>query len=206
MQASLVLLNLAIAVPWAAAQTTDPGVICQAQLTTMSATLNTVCCQPASNCEDGFPVECNTACAAQWNPFAKTCKSFIEATLPALAGLDTKCAATGGGSGAFDVKTAATMYYVQVTVGIDAGKAANPGKKQNRFKGEFASDVAEALGVNEKAVFISSISASSISFDVFATSQSDAQALQPWALESFAHRPVCFLWRIAKEMCRVVHK
>ena len=172
-----VLLMLAGAAPWAAAQTTDPSVVCQAQLTTMSASLNSVCCEPASNCNDGFPVECNAACANLWNPFANTCKSFIEATLPALAGLDTKCAATGGGSGSFDVKAAPTMYYVQVTVDINAGKAANPGKKQNRFKGEFAADVAEALGINEKAVFITSISASSIAFDIFAMSQSDAQSL-----------------------------
>ena len=68
------------------------------------------------------------------------------------------------------------MYYLTVTSSINTGnKAANPGKKQNRFKNEFSSDVAEALGISDKSVFISSLTADSISFDIFATSQANAQ-------------------------------
>ena len=161
------------------AQSTDPSLVCQAQLVHMSSQLTTTCCVPATNCDGGFPTECNAACAVLWNPFAATCASYIEANLPQLADLDSKCTATGGGSGSLDLGTVSTTYYLSVTVGFTArASVLAPGKKQNRFKGEFASDVAEALSVSSNAVYLTSVTANSISFDIFATSQADANTMQ----------------------------
>ena len=65
----LVAIACAQRVAVSCAQMSDEDRQCEANLVAMSASMNSVCCAPASNCADGSPVECSDACARVYLPF-----------------------------------------------------------------------------------------------------------------------------------------
>jgi hypothetical protein len=72
----------------------------------------------------------------------------------------------------------AGAQYVSTTVQIQPGAAPSAGKKLKRYQQNFRQDVADALSLKQSNIIIGTVSSNSVTFDVFVTSASEAQAIQ----------------------------
>jgi len=72
----------------------------------------------------------------------------------------------------------AGAQYVSATVQIQPGAAPSAGKKLKRYQQNFRQDVADALSLEQSNIIIGTVSSNSVTFDVFVTSASEAQAIQ----------------------------
>jgi hypothetical protein len=162
------------------AQLGESDLACENELVQSSATFNRACCPTAAACEDGYPSSCGADCAQEFMPFYGRCSSFVAASLPELVKFGTACQSAGvtvapSPPHAFN---SAGAQYVSATVQIQPGAAPSAGKKMKRYQQNFRQDVADALSLRQSNIIIGTISSNSVTFDVFVTSASEAQAIQ----------------------------
>ena len=151
---------------------------CQASLMGITDQLNSVCCADASNCADGFPRSCDAACAAIWLPFAAPCGNFVATQFPNLVAFGNRCTTAGAGQPVGPPPPApagAGTYYAEGTLTMSNAQVGSTPKRQNRFKQNLRSDIAEATGLQQESILISALSANSVTLEIFG-SQADVQA------------------------------
>ena len=115
-------------------------------------------------------------------PFYTSCQSFVQASLPNLVHFGSLCAAQvpAGTPPPPPAPSATSGYaYVEVTFALDNANIGTSSKKQGRFINEFRADVADALDIDENSVLINkqSLSATSVTVDIFAHDQTAASGL-----------------------------
>jgi hypothetical protein len=85
MRVAFSLLAAVAALQRADAQLSASAQQCEAQLVSISSTMNSACCAVASNCDSGAPTECSSACATVFMPFYQQVPRLLARLAP-LAG------------------------------------------------------------------------------------------------------------------------